>query len=119
MSVACRAGVMERMRKYITIPNSPIPMRADANGNAVGAYPGGRGPLAAGAAGRARENGDASADGGGLSEMDRRQREIYNKQQQLLREQRSADQEKLLACISGGCSDGVPDISSQPGRTKS
>jgi len=95
---------MERMRKYITIPNSPIPMRADANGNAVGAYPAGagpRGPPAAGMPGRARENGDASVDGGGLSEMDRRQREIYNKQQQLLREQRSADQEKLLACISG------------------
>ena len=102
MSDAVSTGVMERMRKYITIPNSPIPMRADANGNAVGAYPANRGPLTAGmAAGRARENGDASVDGGGLSEMDRRQREIYNKQQQLLREQRSADQEKLLACISG------------------
>ena len=33
--------------------------------------------------------------------MDRRQRELYAKQQQLLREQRSQDQEKLLACISG------------------
>ena len=37
----------------------------------------------------------------GLSEVDRRQRELYTKQQLLLREQRSADQEKLLACISG------------------
>lgn len=36
-----------------------------------------------------------------MSEMDRRQRELYAKQQQLLREQRSQDQEKLLACISG------------------
>ncbi|KAL4445379.1 hypothetical protein ABPG77_011204 [Micractinium sp. CCAP 211/92] len=35
-----------------------------------------------------------------LSEMDRRQRELYAKQQQLLREQRTADQEKLLAAIS-------------------
>ena len=31
--------------------------------------------------------------------MDRRQRELYAKQQQLLREQRTADQEKLLAAI--------------------
>ena len=37
----------------------------------------------------------------GLSEVDRRQRELYSKQQQLLREQRAADQEKLLACIGG------------------
>jgi len=37
----------------------------------------------------------------GLSDVDRRQRELYARQQQLLREQRSADQEKLLACISG------------------
>lgn len=35
-----------------------------------------------------------------LSEMDRRQRELYAKQQQLLREQRTADQEKLLGAIS-------------------
>ena len=32
--------------------------------------------------------------------MDRRQRELYAKQQQLLREQRTADQEKLLAAIA-------------------
>ena len=50
---------------------------------------------------RPRENGDAAADGSGMSEMDRRQRELYAKQQQLLREQRSQDQEKLLSCISG------------------
>ena len=50
---------------------------------------------------RPRENGDAGGEGG-MSEMDRRQRELYAKQQQLLREQRSQDQEKLLACISGG-----------------
>ena len=31
--------------------------------------------------------------------MDRRQRELYAKQQQLLREQRTADQEKLLAAL--------------------
>lgn len=34
-----------------------------------------------------------------LSDMDRRQRELYAKQQQLLREQRSADQERLLTAL--------------------
>lgn len=34
-----------------------------------------------------------------LSEMDRRQRELYAKQQQLLREQRTADQERLLDAL--------------------
>lgn len=34
-----------------------------------------------------------------MSEIDRRQRELYAKQQALLREQRTADQEKLLAAI--------------------
>lgn len=88
---------MERMRKYITIPNSPIPQRADASGAVIG-----RASLAAGVArpGSVRENADG-ADSAGLSEMDRRQREIYNKQQQLLRDQRTADQEKLLVSISG------------------
>ena len=45
-----------------------------------------------------------------LSEMDRRQRELYAKQQQLLREQRTADQEKLLGAISDnlGFVDGRP-----------
>ncbi len=37
----------------------------------------------------------------GMSEVDRKQRELYTRQQQLLREQRTADQEKLLATISG------------------
>lgn len=83
------------MRKYITIPNSPVPQRADASGAPIG----GRGPLAQ-RAGGPRENGEGP-DGAGLSEMDRRQREIYNKQQQLLRDQRTADQEKLLLSISG------------------
>jgi len=35
-----------------------------------------------------------------LSEVDRRQRELYTKQQLLLREQRTADQEKLLAALA-------------------
>ena len=46
----------------------------------------------------ALENGDSAH----LNEVERRQRELQSKQQQLLREQRSADQEKLLACITGG-----------------
>jgi len=49
----------------------------------------------------------ASPDGGAgaapapLSEVDRRQRELYTRQQLLLREQRSADQDRLLAAIAG------------------
>ena len=37
-----------------------------------------------------------------MSDVERKQRELYSKQQLLLREQRTADQERLLACISGG-----------------
>lgn len=37
----------------------------------------------------------------GMSDVDRKQRELYTRQQQLLREQRTADQEKLLSTISG------------------
>jgi hypothetical protein len=37
----------------------------------------------------------------GMSEVDRKQRELYSKQQQMLREQRSQDMQKLLDCISG------------------
>ena len=37
--------------------------------------------------------------GDGISEMDRRQKELFAKQQQLLREQRAADQERLLTAI--------------------
>lgn len=36
-----------------------------------------------------------------MSDVDRKQRELYTRQQQLLREQRTADQEKLLSTISG------------------
>ena len=66
------------------------------------------GPRLAGAAGtaappplaaaRAAAGGPLPLDG--LSEVDRRQRELYTKQQLLLREQRTADQDKLLAAIS-------------------
>lgn len=36
-----------------------------------------------------------------MSDVDRKQRELYTRQQQLLREQRTADQERLLATVSG------------------
>jgi myosin-5 len=57
--------------------------------------------------------GGRSFDGPGseaLSEMDRRQRELYAKQQQLLREQRTADQERLLTSLAGdlGFAEGRP-----------
>jgi myosin-5 len=66
-----------------------------------------------GAASPGRENGAPAAQpvpagrtfegpgGEALSEMDRRQRELYAKQQQLLREQRTADQARLLAVLQG------------------
>ncbi len=36
-----------------------------------------------------------------LSDVDRRQKELYSRQQQLLREQRSQDQQHLLNAIAG------------------
>jgi myosin V len=44
-----------------------------------------------------------------LSDMDRRQRELYARQQQLLREQRTADQERLLSALK-------TDLGFQKGR---
>jgi len=67
-------GMMDRVRRYMTA----VP----------GASPG----AVAGAAG-------AGGQQEGMSEMDRRQRELYQKQQQLLKEQRAADQERLLNAI--------------------
>jgi len=112
-------GMLERARKYMgmpaTSPQRPGPHApGDANGGAPpppgapalrmpsGALPGG-GPAGPGAPrGLGLENGGPGGAGlEGLSDVDRRQRELYVRQQQLLREQRSADQEKLLACISG------------------
>ena len=67
--------------------------------------------LAAGVVRRLSENGGlspadslgtaASGTLDGMSDVDRKQRELYTRQQQLLREQRTADQEKLLSTISG------------------
>lgn len=47
-----------------------------------------------------------------LSDVDRRQKELYSRQQQLLREQRSQDQQHLLTAISG-----VPHIPPPPPRS--
>ena len=105
-------GMLERARQYIGMPASPArpgPHAPDANGGApppgapslrtpLPGTPGGRTP--SGSLG-GLVNGAAAAGLEGLSDVDRRQRELYARQQQLLREQRSADQEKLLACISG------------------
>lgn len=43
--------------------------------------------------------GHIAASGDGLSEMERRQRELYARQAALLREQRQADQDRLLAAL--------------------
>ena len=72
-------GFVERARYYMSM--SP----GRENAAPTHAVPGGR-----------------SFDGTGmesLTEMDRRQRELYAKQQQLLREQRTADQERLLTAL--------------------
>jgi len=44
---------------------------------------------------------EGASSGEEESEVDRRQRELYSKQQHLLREQRFADQERLLSVITG------------------
>ena len=95
VSAECRmrnAGMLERAQRYMPSA-SPTPgyAAADANGH----YP--RTPASA----RRSSLGLADGGDGGESEMDKRQRELYSKQQHLLREQRSADQERLLSCISG------------------
>ena len=71
---------------------------AAAAGGAAGALVAG-GASFAGGAGRALAPMVAGATAT-LSEVDRRQRELYTKQQLLLREQRTADQEKLLAALA-------------------
>ena len=76
------AGMLERMqRMYSTMsPSKELPSPATQ------AVPGGR-------------TFDGATGVDSLSDMDRRQRELYAKQQQLLREQRSADQERLLTAL--------------------
>ena len=76
-------GVRERMQRvYASV--SPTQNGAPSTTTAQ-AVPGGRSFTGAGME--------------ALTEMDRRQRELYTKQQQLLREQRTADQERLLTAL--------------------
>ncbi|GAB4821968.1 hypothetical protein N2152v2_009014 [Parachlorella kessleri] len=81
-------GMLNRMRRYMASIPGTSPQREG------GSLP--PTPLAATPSGRSFEG--PAPDG--LSEMDRRQRELYAKQQQLLREQRSQDQERLLSTIT-------------------
>ena len=89
----CTAGMIDRAQRYM--PNAGlVPGHATPDSN--GTYTP-RTPTARRIPAVATPDGDASSE----SEVDKRQRELYSKQQHLLREQRSADQERLLACISG------------------
>ncbi|CAL5219117.1 g891 [Coccomyxa viridis] len=99
---ATEPGMLERARKYMGMPASPggrLPGMPEVNGALPGHImrtpPSMGAPLGPRASG-SLENGDSAH----LNEVERRQRELQSKQQQLLREQRSADQEKLLACIT-------------------
>ncbi|CAL8460835.1 g366 [Coccomyxa elongata] len=98
-------GMLERARKYMGMPASPgrpLPGIPDSNGSTPPGLPSSmRTPPTMGAPLGPRptgslENGDVAH----LNEVERRQRELQSKQQQLLREQRTADQEKLLSCIT-------------------
>lgn len=87
-----RAGMIERAQRYM--PNaSPSPghFALDANGTHTP-----KTPLSA-----RRANSSSLHEGQEETEADRRQRELYSNQQHMLREQRSADQDKLLKAISG------------------
>jgi hypothetical protein len=88
----------------VSTPSAAVSYGMAAGGRCLAhawCWPSGRGvdswPLVGLGAGRTFEG----PAGEGLSEMDRRQRELYAKQQQLLREQRSQDQERLLSTITG------------------
>ena len=100
--------MLDRARKYMGSPAmSPGHATPDSNGYAHTP----RIPSSPGIARRlsgSLATPDAAVDGSGGegSEVDRKQRELYNKQQHLLREQRTADQDRLLSSISGahcGC----------------
>lgn len=72
-------------------PGYPV---AETNGTNTPYTP--RTPLSA-----RRITNDENQPQGDESEGDRRQRELYSKQQHLLREQRSQDQDRLLVAIAG------------------
>ena len=87
--------MVERAQKFMpTMTPSPGHFAPETNG--TGAHTP-KTPLSA-----RRQASSALSEGGeGESEVDKRQRDLYSKQQHILREQRSADQEKLLKAISG------------------
>ena len=85
-------GMIDRAQRYMGSPSpSPSHFSADANGSHTP-----KTPLSA-----RRMAGNGLHEGQEETEADRRQRELYSNQQHLLREQRSADQDKLLKAISG------------------
>lgn len=87
--------MIERVQKFMpTSTPSPGHFAPDTNGTSAHTP---RTPLSA----RRQASGTLTDGGEGESEVDRRQRDLYSKQQHILREQRSADQEKLIKAISG------------------
>ena len=98
------AGMMDRVRQYISAGPSLSPsglLRREGGPSPHGTTPGTITPR--GSVMRMRfENGDelVPPDSEELSEAELRKRALQAKQQQLLREQRAADQDKLLAVIT-------------------
>lgn len=99
------AGMMDRVRQYISAGPSLSPsglLRGREGVSPQGATPASITPRGSIMRMRFAEGGDLmTPEEGELSEAERRKRELQAKQQQLLREQRAADQERLLACITG------------------
>ncbi|DBA65606.1 TPA: hypothetical protein ACH3X2_002670 [Trebouxia sp. C0005] len=108
-------GMIAQARRYISTatPSTPPhpPLHPEANGDGHSTMALSMRPTPSpGVVRRLSENGAlspadsltpaASGTLDGMSDVDRKQRELYTRQQQLLREQRTADQEKLLATIS-------------------
>lgn len=95
--------MLDRARKYLAQNMTPMTQSVENGREPATPYstinsglP--RTPPSSNVVRRLSENGIEAADG---SDPSGKQRELYNKQQALLREQRTADQEKLLTCISG------------------
>lgn len=90
------AGMIERAQRYMPAATpSPGRYTPEANGSATP-----RTPLSS-----RRISSNALQEGHeGESDAERRQRELYSSQQNILREQRTVDQEKLLKVISGAVS---------------
>lgn len=101
------AGMMDRVRQYISAGPSLSPSGLLGARGRDGVSPQGTTPASITPRGsimrmRFADGGDLlTPEEGEMSEAERRKRELQAKQQQLLREQRAADQERLLACITG------------------